>query len=456
MFNNLINKLSKTLCNISNCGRLTESNINNTLREVRIALLEADVTLSVVKKFINNVKEISINKSINKSLTPGQEFIKIVYNQLVLSLGEKNAVLNLSISPPVIILIAGLQGAGKTTSIVKLGRFLHQKYKKKILTVSTDIYRHAAIKQLELLSTQAEIDFYPSNINQKPADIAISALKQAKLNFYDVLLVDTAGRLHINTIMMNEIKKLHEILNPIETLFVVDAMTGQDAVNTAKIFNESLSITGIILTKVDGDCRGGAALSMCSITGKPIKFIGTGEKLVDLEIFYPERIASRILGMGDVLSLIEEIENKVCINQAEKLKKQLNKNNDFNLIDFLEQLKQMRNIGGINSIIDKLPIISKFSENKKMLLNIDDKFFIHMEAMINSMTIEERKKPSIIKGSRKRRIAFGSGTKVQDVNRLLKQFSDMQNMIKKIKKNDISKIMSNIKNLMLPNALRKN
>ncbi|MGV3344731.1 signal recognition particle protein [Enterobacteriaceae bacterium LUAb1] len=448
MFDNLTDRLSRTLRNISGRGRLTEDNIKETLREVRMALLEADVALPVVRDFISRVKACAVGHEVNKSLTPGQEFVKIVRNELVAAMGDENNSLNLNAQPPAVVLMAGLQGAGKTTCVGKLGKFLREKHKKKVLVVSADVYRPAAIKQLEMLAQQVEIDFFPSDLSQNPVDIARSALKEAQLKFWDVLLVDTAGRLHVDDAMMEEIKQLHAVLNPVETLFVVDAMTGQDAANTAKAFNEALPLTGVILTKVDGDARGGAALSIRNITGKPIKFMGTGEKTDALEPFYPDRIASRILGMGDVLSLIEDIESKVDRTQAEKLAKKLKKGDGFDLCDFLEQLKQMRNMGGMASLMGKLPGMGQIPDNVKS--QMDDKMLVRMEAIINSMTLKERTTPDIIKGSRKRRIAAGAGAQVQDVNRLLKQFDDMQRMMKKMKKGGMAKMMRSMKGMMPP------
>ena len=355
MFDNLTDRLSRTLRNISGRGRLTEDNIKETLREVRMALLEADVALPVVRDFINRVKERAVGHEVNKSLTPGQEFVKIVQGELVAAMGEENNALDLSAQPPAVVLMAGLQGAGKTTSVAKLGKLLKEKHKKKVLVVSADVYRPAAIKQLQTLAETVGIEFFPSDVSEKPIDIAKKALKHAQLQFFDVLLVDTAGRLHVDEGMMGEIKDLHAAINPVETLFVVDAMTGQDAANTAKAFNEALPLTGVVLTKVDGDARGGAALSIRHITGKPIKFLGVGEKTEALEPFHPDRVASRILGMGDVLSLIEEIESKVDRDQAEKLASKLKKGDGFDLNDFLEQLKQMRNMGGMAGMLTKLP-----------------------------------------------------------------------------------------------------
>lgn len=446
MFNNLTDRLTKTLRNISGRGRLTEDNIKDTLREVRMALLEADVALPVVRDFINQVKERALGQDVNKSLTPGQEFIKIVQQELTAAMGEKNDALNLSVQPPAVILMAGLQGAGKTTSVVKLAKYLKEKEKKKVLVVSADIYRPAAIKQLETLAISVNIDFFPSTVQDKPIDIANNALHHAKIQFYDALIVDTAGRLHIDEAMMNEIKQLHQAICPVETLFVVDAMTGQDAANTAKSFNEALPLTGIILTKIDGDARGGAALSIRHITGKPIKFLGIGEKTDALEPFFPDRIASRILGMGDVLSLIEELETKVDRHEAEKMAKKFTKGQGFDLTDFLEQLKQMRNMGGMATMLSKLPGAGQIPEQVKSQMN--DKIIIKMEAIINSMTKKERSHPEVIKGSRKRRIAEGSGTQVQDINRLLKQFTEMQSMMKKLKKGGMAKMMKGMRGLL--------
>ncbi|TKI08898.1 signal recognition particle protein [Martelella alba] len=448
MFENLSDRLSRSLRNISGRGRLTEDNIKDTLREVRMALLEADVALPVVREFINRVKESALGQEVNKSLTPGQEFVKIVRTELVNAMGEHNSELNLAAQPPAVVLMAGLQGAGKTTSVAKLGRHLREKHKKKVLVVSADVYRPAAIKQLETLARSVEVDFFPSDANQRPLDIVRQALQQAKLKFYDVLLVDTAGRLHVDEAMMEEIKQVHAAINPVETLFVVDAMTGQDAANTAKAFNEALPLTGVVLTKVDGDARGGAALSIRHITGKPIKFLGVGEKTEALEPFHPDRVASRILGMGDVLSLIEDIESKVDRAQAEKLANKLKKGDGFDLTDFLDQLKQMRNMGGMASMMSKLPGMGQLPANVKS--QMDDQVLVRMEAIINSMTLKERAQPEIIKGSRKRRIAGGCGLQVQDVNRMLKQFDDMQRMMKKMKKGGMAKMLRGMKGMMPP------
>ncbi|WAI17605.1 MAG: signal recognition particle protein [Buchnera aphidicola (Aphis craccivora)] len=449
MFSSLTERLSKSLRNIINKGRLTEDNIKDTIREVRKALLEADVTLSVIKTFIKNVTKKSIGYEINKSLTPGQEFIKIVRNELILAMGEKNNDLNLSARPPAIILIVGLQGTGKTTTVAKIAKWIQNKYKKKILITSTDIYRAAAIKQLEILSNQINTDFYSSNINQKPINIIEEAIKYAQLKLCDVLLIDTAGRLHVDEIMMNEIQQIQNFSKPIETLLVVDSMMGQDAINMANSFNQYLSISGIILSKTDSDSRSGIALSMRYITGKPIKFIGTGEKLTNLEIFHPERMADKILGMNKVVSMIKDIEEKINQSNLQNLTKKLKKGHDFNLNDFLIQIKEMKKMGGLNYFIDK------FSNNKMMhnssLLENDENTLNKIEAIIYSMTPKERNNPIIIKGSRKRRIALGSGTQIQDINKLLKNFDDIKKIMKKIKNNGIGKMIRNIKNILPKN-----
>ncbi|RVU37391.1 signal recognition particle protein [Rheinheimera riviphila] len=430
MFENLSDRLTRTLKNISGRGRLTEDNIKETLREVRMALLEADVALPVVRDFVNQVKERSVGLEVSKSLTPGQEFLKIVKKALEEAMGEANEELTLNTQPPAVVLMAGLQGAGKTTSVGKLARFLKERKKKKVMVVSADVYRPAAIKQLETLAKEVGVEFFPSDISQKPVDIVNAAITQARLGFYDILLVDTAGRLHVDSEMMDEIKALHAAINPIETLFVVDAMTGQDAANTAKAFNEALPLTGVILTKADGDARGGAALSIRHITGKPIKFIGMGEKSDALEPFHPDRIASRILGMGDMMSLIEELEQKVDRDQAAKVAAKMMKGQGFSLEDFRDQLVQMRSMGGMMSMLDKLPGMKNLPAGAKDQMN--NKQFGKMEAIINSMTPKERQYPDLIKGSRKKRIASGSGTQVQDVNQLLKQFMQMQKMMKQM------------------------
>lgn len=453
MFKNLRQRLASSFKKIINKGRLTEENIQDTIREVRKALLEADVTLSVIKQFIQNVKDQSIGNQINKSLTPGQEFIKIVRNQLIFIMGKKNNLLNLSTQPPAIILLIGLQGSGKTTSLAKLGKWIKDKYKKKILIVSTDIYRAAAIKQLQILSQKIEIDFFESKADQKPIEITKEAMQYARLKLYDVLLIDTAGRLHINKNMMNEIYEIKKLSKPIETLLVVDAMMGQDAINMAKIFHNELLISGIILTKTDSDSRSGVALSMRYIIEKPIKFIGTGEKITSLEEFYPEKMADRILGMNDMISLIQDIEEKVNQSDIQKLTKKIKQGHDFNLNDFLIQIKQMQKIGGLNYFIDKLSMNNQLPNNT-LSLATDKNTLKKIEAMISSMTPKERKQPIIIKGSRKRRISLGSGTKIQDVNKLLKNFDDIRRIMKKIKTSGISKVMRGIKNMLPKNFLK--
>jgi len=452
MFENLSDRLTKTLKNISGRGRLTEDNIKDTLREVRMALLEADVALPVIREFISKVKERAVGQEVSKSLTPGQVFVKIVRTELETAMGQVNEALDLKAAPPAVVLMAGLQGAGKTTSVAKLSKFLLEKEKKKVLVVSADVYRPAAIKQLETLASEVGAEFFPSDISQKPIDIANAAIDYAKKNFFDVLIVDTAGRLHVDGEMMEEIQSLHAAINPVETLFTVDAMTGQDAANTAKAFNDALPLTGVVLTKTDGDARGGAALSIRHITGKPIKFIGVGEKTDALEAFHPDRIASRILGMGDVLSLIEEVEQKVDKKKAEKMAKKLKSGKGFDLEDFREQLVQMKNMGGMMGLMDKLPGMGNMSEQIKG--QMDDKVTVRMEAIINSMTPAERAKPEIIKGSRKRRIAAGSGTQIQDVNKLLKQFTQMQKMMKKMSgKGGMQKMMRGMKGMMPPGGM---
>ena len=440
MFENLSDRLSKTLRNITGKGRLTEDNIKETLREVRMALLEADVALPVVRDFINNVKARAIGEEVNKSLTPGQEFLRIVQAELEIAMGEANESLNLATQPPAVILMAGLQGAGKTTSVAKLAKFLHERHKKKVMVVSADVYRPAAIKQLETLAQAVGATFFPSDVKQNPVEIVKAALADAKLKFYDVLIVDTAGRLHVDGEMMEEIKQIHAALSPIETLFTVDAMTGQDAANTAKAFNEALPLTGVILTKVDGDARGGAALSIRQITGKPIKFLGVGEP------FHPDRVASRILGMGDVLSLIEDLQRSVDQEKAQKMAQKFKKGDDFTLEDFREQLREMKKMGGMMSMLEKLPGAKNLPDHVKN--QVDDKMFNKLEAIINSMTLKERANPDIIKGSRRRRIALGSGTQVQDVNKLLKQFDEMQRMMKKMRKGGMAKMMRGMQGLM--------
>ena len=448
MFENLTDRLSRTLQNLRGQGRITEDNVKDTLREIRMALLEADVALPVVREFVDRVKEKAVGEEVTKSLTPGQVLVKIVNDELVAVMGEANEGLNLAAQPPAVVMMAGLQGSGKTTSVGKLARFLKEREKKKVMVVSCDVYRPAAIEQLKTLAAEVEAEFFPSSPDQKPQDIARAALAQAKKSFADVLIVDTAGRLHIDDAMMAEIKALHADIDPVETLFVVDAMTGQDAANTAKAFNEALPLTGVILTKTDGDARGGAALSIRQITGKPIKFMGVGEKTTALEPFHPDRVASRILGMGDVLSLVEEVGRKVDQKEAEKLAKKVMQGQGFTLQDFKEQIEQMNKLGGMGAMMDKLPGMGKIPDAVKA--QAGDKEMGKLVAIINSMTTHERAFPAVIKGSRKRRIAQGSGTQVQDVNKLLKQFTQMQKMMKKMKGGGLSKMMRGLKGRMGP------
>lgn len=440
MFDSLSERLGSTLKSLRGQGRITEDNVKETLREVRMALLEADVALPVVREFINRVKERAMGQDVLRSLTPGQALVKVVNDELVAVMGEANPGLNLNTQPPAVILMAGLQGAGKTTSVAKLARWLKERDRKSVMVASTDVYRPAAIDQLQTLAGEVEARFFPSQSDQNPVDIAKNAIEQAKRDYVDVVIIDTAGRLHIDDDMMTEIKQIHAAINPVETLFTVDSMTGQDAANTAKAFNDALPLTGVILTKADGDARGGAALSIRHITGKPIKFMGVGEKTAALEPFHPDRVVSRILGMGDVLSLVEEAQRKMDVDSAEKLAKKLKKGKGFDLDDFREQLQQMGKMGGIGSMLDKLPGMANIPDAAKNQVN--DKELGKLEAIINSMTPKERRRPDIIKGSRKKRIAAGSGTQIQDVNRLLKQFTQMQKMMKKMgSKGGMAKLM---------------
>ena len=427
MLDNLTQRLSGVIKNLRGQARLTESNIQDALREVRMALLEADVALPVVKELAAQVKQAAMGQEVIGNLNPGQAFIGVVHRELTRVMGEHNDALNLATTPPAVILMAGLQGAGKTTTCGKLAKLLYDQQKKKILLVSCDIYRPAAIEQLRTLALQLKIDFFSSDISQRPQDIALAALDFARKHHHDVLIVDTAGRLAIDAAMMTEIQQLHASLKPIETLFVVDAMTGQDAVNTAKAFGEALPLTGIILTKMDGDARGGAALSVRHVTGKPIKFIGISEKPNGLEAFHPERMASRILGMGDVLSLLEEAQRGVDQQAAEKLAKKMQSGKGFDLNDFKMQMVQMRKMGGVSALMDKLPAqLSQAAAGSK----VDDKAISRMEGIINSMTPQERSKPELIKAQRKKRIADGAGVKVMHVNQLLTQFEQTQKMMK--------------------------
>lgn len=448
MFESLSDRLSGALRQVTGQAKLTDDNIKDALREVRMALLEADVALPVVKDFIEAVKVRAVGTEVAVSLNPGQQFVKIVQAELEAVMGSANAELSLAQQPPAVVLMAGLQGAGKTTTSGKLALWLKKQKKKSVLLVSADVYRPAAIKQLETVAGDVGAHFFPSTTEQKPVDIALAAVAEAKSKYYDVVIVDTAGRLHVDDDMMDEIKSIHQAVKPIETLFVVDAMTGQDAANTAKAFNDALPLTGVVLTKADADSRGGAALSVRSITGKPIKFLGQGEKSDALEPFHPDRIASRILGMGDVLSLIEEAEQKLDKKKADKLAQKIQKGKKFDLEDFRDQLQQMKNMGGMTSMLDKLPGMGGMSQAAQQ---IDTKMFVQMEAIINSMTPAERRNPDVLNGSRKRRITLGSGTQIQDLNRLLKQHKQMQKMMKKMgKKGGMSGMMRGLGGMMPP------
>lgn len=439
MFDNLTNRLSNTIRSLVGRGRLTPENITEALQEVRVSLLEADVALPVVQKFIADVQEKAVGQEVLQSLRPGEMLVKVVHDELVSIMGSDSAPLNLKTTPPAVILMVGLQGSGKTTTVAKIAHWLHATQKKSVLLTSVDVYRPAAMEQLEVLAKQLGDGvsyFSSSTVNDAASDpvaIATAAIAQARRQFNDVVIIDSAGRLHIDDAMMDEIVRIHAATGPIETLLVVDSMTGQDAANTAKVFAEKLPLTGIILTKTDGDARGGAALSMRVITGKPIKFIGVGEKIDALEIFHPERVASRILGMGDILTLVEEAQQKVDQKKAKKLAEKLQKGKAFDLEDFREQLRQLANMGGISSLLNKLPAGLMGNNVQLAKQKIDQKMFVRMEAIINSMTMRERRFPALIKGSHKKRIARGSGTEVQDINRLLRQFEQMQKMMKRFK-----------------------
>lgn len=448
MFENLSDRLSQSLRTVSGKARLDEENIQDTMREVRMALLEADVAMPVVKEFVDAVKKRALGEDVMQSLSPGQAFLKIVQSELESTMGSSNEGLDLATTPPAVIMMAGLQGAGKTTTAAKLARLLKERDKKKVTVVSADVYRPAAIRQLEMLAEEVGVDFFSSDIGQKPVAIVQAALAHARIKFSDVLIVDTAGRLAVDEEMMAEIAALHAAVKPVETLFVVDAMTGQDAATTAKAFDDALPLTGVVLTKVDADTRGGAALSVRSITGKPIKFLGVGEKTTALDPFHPDRLASRILGMGDVLSLIEEVEAKVDKKKADKLARKIKKGKKFDLEDFREQLQQMNNMGGITGMLDKLPGMGNMAKMAQQ--SVDTKAFARMEVMIDSMTPKERRNPELIQGTRKRRITQGSGTQVQDLNRLLKQHKQMQKMMKKLKGGGMEKMMRGLGGMMPP------
>ena len=446
MFDNLTDRLSGSLRKISGQAKLTENNISETLREVRMALLEADVALPVVKDFVENVRQKAMGQEVMRSLTPGQAFIKLVQSELEAVMGAAEP-LKLEGKPPAVIMMAGLQGAGKTTSVAKLARYLKEREKKSVLVVSADVYRPAAINQLETLAGEVDATFYPSSTDQDPVTIANNAVDEARRRFIDVVIVDTAGRLHVDNDMMDEIGRLNKAVQPNETLFVVDAMSGQDAANTAKAFSEALPLSGVILTKADGDARGGAALSVRHITGRPIKFMGVGEKNDALEVFHPDRIASRILGMGDVLSLIEDAEQKVDQKKAQKLTKKIKKGKKFDLEDFRDQLQQMKSMGGMGAMLEKLPGMGQYQEMAEKQVN--DKSIGRMEAIISSMTPHERRYPDVISSSRKRRIASGSGVQMQEINRLLKQHKQMQKMMKKMgKKGGMENMMRGMQGMM--------
>ncbi|MHB1100312.1 MAG: signal recognition particle protein [Burkholderiales bacterium] len=444
MLDNLTARLSGVIKTLRGQARLSEANIQDALREVRMALLEADVALPVVRELIDEIRKKAVGQEVLGSLTPGQAFIGVVHQELTRLMGERNAALDLAAVPPAVILMAGLQGAGKTTTTGKLAKWIQENLKKKVLLASCDVYRPAAIEQLKTIANQLGTDFFESS-SQKPLDIAMGALDYGRRHYFDVLIVDTAGRLAVDDAMMKEIEALHAGLKPVETLFVVDAMQGQDAVNTARVFSETLPLTGVILTKLDGDARGGAALSVRHVTGKPIKFVGVGEKLAGLEVFHPERMASRILGMGDVLSLIEEASRGVDQEEARKLAQKVKSGKGFDLEDFKAQMQQMKKMGGMNALMDKLP--AQFTQAAQGV-QMDDKVISRIEGIINSMTRGERAKPEIIKASRKRRIAAGAGVSVQEVNRLLSQFEQTQKMMKMVSRGGMAKMLRGMKGML--------
>jgi signal recognition particle subunit SRP54 len=445
MFDSLTNRLTRVLKTLRGEARITEDNIKDALREVRMALLEADVALPVVRDFIAAVREKALGQDVIGSLTPGQAVVGVVHRELTTLMGERNDALNFATTPPAVVLMAGLQGSGKTTTSGKLAKWLKEQHKKKVLLVSVDVYRPAAIEQLKTLAGQVQADFFPSSPGEKPVDIAARALDHARRHYNDVLIVDTAGRLAIDEAMMREIRELHGALKPIETLFVVDAMQGQDAVNVARAFSEALPLTGVVLTKLDGDARGGAALSVRHVTGKPIKFAGVGEKLTGLEAFYPDRMASRILGMGDVLTLIEDVQKSVDRKDAEKLAQKVKSGKGFDLEDFKQQIVQMKKMGGLSALVEKLP--GNLAQMAQGSSQVDDKSIRRIEGIINSMTPKERAKPELIKASRKRRIATGAGVSVQEVNRLLNQFEQTQKMMKMVAKGGLQKMMRSMKGM---------
>lgn len=452
MLDNLTHRLARVVKTVRGHARLTEDNIAEALREVRMALLEADVALPVVKDFVARVKERAIGQEVIGSLTPGHALVGVVHRELTALMGDSHATLNLAAQPPAVILLAGLQGAGKTTTTGKLGKLLREKLRKKVLAASCDVYRPAAIEQLRLVAEQAGIDFFPTLAGQLPLDIAQAALEFAKRNYYDVLMVDSAGRLAIDEPMMVEIRQLHSALDPVETLFVVDSMLGQDAVNSARAFSDALPLTGIILTKLDGDARGGAALSVRQVTGKPIKYAGVGEKLSGLEEFYPDRMAARILGMGDILGLVEQAQKSVDQQKAREFAQKLKTGKGFDLNDFKEQIGQMRKMGGLSALLEKLPSgIAQAAQHAGS--TVEENAIRRIEGIINSMTPLERTRPEIIKASRKRRIAAGAGVGVQEVNRLLNQFEQMQKVMKQFSRGGMQKMIRGMKG-MLPGMPR--
>jgi len=451
MFENLTQRLGRVVKELRGQARLSEDNISAALREVRMALLEADVALPVVREFVEHVRGRALGQEVLGTLTPGQALIRVVRDELTALMGESAAALDLSVEPPAVILLAGLQGSGKTTTAAKLARHLRERHRKSVLLASCDVYRPAAIEQLEILAGEVGVEFVRPAAGSDVVGIASGAVQQARSGFKDVLIVDTAGRLHVDRAMMDEIRRLHAALAPAETLFVVDAMTGQDAVNTAKAFNDAVAVTGIVLTKADGDARGGAALSVRHVTGRPIKFVGTGEKTAALEVFHPDRMASRILGMGDVLGLIEEVESKVDRDKATELAHKLKRGKEFNLEDFRAQIDEMRKMGGLEGLVGKLPGMSELPA--QVAGQVNDGELVRFAAIIDSMTPHERRFPAVVKASRKQRIARGSGTQVQDVNRLLKQFGQMQKVMKKMsKKGGLARMMRGLQGNMMRGA----
>jgi len=453
MFNSLSERLSNSINKLRGIGRLTDANIKSALSDIRKALLEADVALPVIKQFVADVRKKAIGQQIVRAVRPGEALVKLVQDELTHILGDKKSALNLAAQKPVIILMAGLQGSGKTTTVAKLARWLKEKEKKSVMVTSADVYRPAAIDQLQTLAQQVDAAFFPSTEKDKPLDIVNHALQKAKTQHMDVLIVDTAGRLHIDDELMQELHQISKAINPTETLLVVDSMAGQDAANMAKTFNEQLTLTGIVLTKTDGDARGGAALSMRLITEKPIKFMGVGEKIDALDVFHPDRVASRILGMGDIVSLVEEAQQKVDKEQAEKMAKKLSKGKRFDFNDFLAQLGQMKKMGGMKSLLGKLPGMGQIPQAAKDMM--DDNLFVQMEAIVQSMTPQERSFPAVLNGSRKRRIAQGSGTDIQAVNKLIKQFGQMQKMLKRFKGDKMAKRMRAMQGQLPPDLLDK-